>query len=84
MKYCLITFRTVTPAQQAENLLRRNGFTCSLQRTPRRLEEQGCGYSLRIRCEDLYPGLDFLENHGVAYKKAYTLEKNGAVEELLL
>ena len=84
MKYCLVTFRTVTPAQQAENLLRRNGFACSLQRTPRRLEEQGCGYSLRISCDAVYAGLDFLQTHGVAYKKAYSLEKNGAVEELQL
>lgn len=84
MKYCLVTFRTVTPAQQAESLLRRNGFPCALQRTPRRLEEQGCGYSLRVSCDVVYACLDFLENHGVAYKKAYSVEKNGVVEELLL
>lgn len=84
MKYCLITFRTVTPAQQAENLLRRNGYSCALQRTPRRLEEQGCGYSLRVGCDILYQALEFLQTHGVAYKKAYSILRDGTVEEMQL
>ena len=41
MDTCLITFRSVTPAQRGENLLRREGITCSLQRTPKVLAEQG-------------------------------------------
>ena len=84
MQYCLITFRTVTPAQQAESMLRRNGFSCSLQRTPRRLEEQGCGYSLRVPCDRVYSALDFLQTHGVSYKNVYSVEKNGGVEALVL
>ena len=49
MKNSMITFRSVTPAQRGESLLRKNGYTCVLRRTPRWMQEQGCGYSLQIR-----------------------------------
>ena len=44
MKKCIITFRSVTPAQRAEEVLRRAGVECSIQRTPKWMEEKGCGY----------------------------------------
>ena len=49
MRFCYITFRSVTPAQKGEGVLRRAGVDCTMQRTPRWMEEQGCGYSLRLR-----------------------------------
>ena len=84
MEFCMITFRSVTPAQRAERLLKEAGVDCTIQRTPRWMSEQGCGYSLRVNCDTVYACLDFLETHGVAYKTAYTVEKNGVAEELLL
>ena len=56
MKYCLITFRSVTPAQRGEGILRKAGIDCALGRTPRQMEEQGCGYSLRLRPVDASRG----------------------------
>ena len=46
MRLYYITFRSVTFAQRAEKLLNQKGFRVSLMRTPRWMEEQGCGYAL--------------------------------------
>lgn len=82
MKACLITFRNVTPAQRGENLLRQNGIESVLQRTPRWMEEQGCGYSLRIRCQDAAAALQLLRGQQISYRKLYLHRENGSLEEL--
>ena len=84
MKYSLITFRSVTPAQRGERVLQRQGYSCSLQRTPRWMQEQGCGYSIRFEdnakklVENTASELgikirafynEVSENNGVTYKK---------------
>lgn len=84
MKYCIITFRSVTPAQRAEEQLRRAGFTCTLQRTPKWMEEKGCGYSLRMDCRDLMAASMLLRQSGISYRKAYSLTDGGTPEELRL
>lgn len=84
MKSCMITFRSVTPAQRGEGLLRRTGMDCSIQRTPRWMEEQGCGYSLRVRCQDVMPALEILRANDVSFRKVYLKRENGKMEELAL
>ena len=46
MKFYYITFRSVTFAQRGEKVLKKEGIRCTLLRTPRWMEEQGCGYAL--------------------------------------
>ena len=84
MAYCMITFRSVTPAQRAEGLLRRQGLECSLRRTPRWMEEQGCGYSLQLRQQDALRATEMLRKEKIAFRKLYLRRENGAVEELTL
>ena len=84
MKYCLITFRSVTPAQRAESMLRRAGLECSVQRTPRWMEEQGCGYSLRVKFQDAMQCAQLLRKGAVPFRKIYLYRDKGAVEELAL
>lgn len=84
MKFCMITFRSVTPAQRGEGILRRAGLECTVQRTPRWMEEQGCGYSLRLHCQDVMPGLELLRSNEVPYRKVYLRRDNGSVEEMVL
>lgn len=84
MKYCLITFRSVTPAQRGENIIRRAGFVCSLQRTPRWMEEQGCGYSLRVSWQDAVRCVELLRGEGVAFRKVYLRKENGSTEEMAI
>ena len=69
--YC-ITFRSVTLAQRGERILAAAGQHCSLARTPRWMEERGCGYCLRIRNE-WKSAAAVLDRAGVEYRKVYRL-----------
>ena len=84
MENCIITFRSVTPAQRGELILRRAGIGCAIQRTPRILAEQGCGYSLRVRGEMLPGALELLRSKGIAFRKAYCTDREGNPQEVLL
>jgi len=84
MKDCFITFRSVTIAQRGESVLRRSGVDVSLQRTPRWMEEQGCGYSLRLRRGEITRAAAVLKNVGVTFRKIYLQMENGSFEELSL
>ena len=79
--YC-ITFRSVTPAQRGENVLHKYGYRSSLQRTPRWMEERGCGYSLRLRCDDVASYVRLLRQRGVDFRKVYRRRSDGSVEEV--
>lgn len=84
MNDSMITFRSVTPAQRGEGILKRAGMMCTLQRTPRYLQEQGCGYSLRLRSRDIGAAAQLLRANEVAFQKVYLLRENGKMEELRL
>ena len=84
MRNCIITFRSVTPAQRAEETLRRAGVDCTVQRTPKWMEEKGCGYSVRMSCEDMMTAAALLRQAGIGFKKAYSLTDSGMPEELRL
>lgn len=82
MNDCLITFRSVTPAQRGERVLRRAGVRCSLGRTPKWMEELGCGYSLRISSGSAARAAAQLRAEGVPFRRVYLLRENGKAEEL--
>ena len=82
MKICFITFRSVTFAQRGEGILRKAGMVCTLQRTPRWMEEQGCGYCLRIRASDVMGATELLRRKKVQFRKVYIQENDNTVEEL--
>ena len=81
---CLITFRSVTPAQRAEGHLRRMGFECGIRRTPRWMEAQGCGYSLWIREDDARAAAEHLRQAQILFRKVYLRRENGTMEEMTL
>ena len=78
----LITFRSVTYAQRGERLLNRWGERCSLKRTPRWMEERGCGYCLQLRQRDVGASLILLQENGIPFSKIYRKEENGTVREV--
>jgi hypothetical protein len=84
MKDCFITFRSVTFAQRGERELKRAGILSSIQRTPRWMEEQGCGYSLLVRCQDIVAAVELLKRRQVPYRKVYLHGDNGNLEETAL
>ena len=78
----LITFRSITPAQRGEGLLRRAGFECRLQRTPRWMEEKGCGYSLGIKHTNGRMLMELLRRNEIPFRKVYQRNEDGTLEEL--
>jgi len=84
MKYYYVTFRSVTIAQRGEKLLSSNRIRCALLRAPRWMEEQGCGYALKIWTGDLQGVLDLLQREGLALRRVYIQKKDGQLEELLV
>ena len=82
MKYYYITFRSVTFAQRGEKLLSAGGVRCTLQRTPRWMEEQGCGYALKLWTSDVIPAVDLLRENQISLRRVYVQRGDGQLEEL--
>lgn len=84
MGTCIITFRSVTPAQRGEKVLRSAGIHCYLGRTPRWMEEQGCGYSIRVQFASPEALVKLLRAHKVPFRKLYLRSEEGELEEVQL
>ena len=84
MKICMITFRSVTPAQRAEGVLKKAGIGCGIQRTPKWMEEQGCGYSVRLHSRDVPAAVQLLREADIPFRKVYLLRETGRPEEMRL
>ena len=84
MRSICITFRSVTLAQRGEGALRSGGIDCALQRTPRWMEERGCGYCLRLKSRDAARAVQLLRMAGVAFNKVLSAREQGGMEELAL
>ena len=84
MRIYFITFRSVTPAQRGEQFLRKNGFRCSLQRTPGWMQENGCGYALRLGTDQIGRAAALLEREQIPFRKIYAQDELGNTQEVLL
>ncbi len=71
MRMNYITFRSATLAQRGQRLLNRAGIPCSLQRTPRKLQDRGCGFCLQLRPGDTMNAVEILKGGGIAYSQVY-------------
>jgi hypothetical protein len=84
MKLYYITFRSVTHAQKGERALGNAGIRCTLLRTPRWMEEMGCGYCLRLDQEDGAAAVQLLRRFKIPMRKIYLQGENGQMEEVSL
>ncbi len=84
MKHYYITFRSVTFAQRGERLLKQQGVGCTLLRTPRWMEEQGCGYALKLWTRDVFPAVRLLQENKLPMRRVYVQNADGQMEEILL
>lgn len=80
MRSCIVTFRSITYAQRAQEVLLSAGVSANLGRTPRNLEQKGCGYSLRISREQSRFALETLSQNLIPYGKLYCRNENGVME----
>lgn len=77
-----ITFRSVTFAQRGERLLSRQNYRVSLLRTPRWMEEQGCGYALKLWSKDLSGAVQLLQDARIQLRRIYAQMEDGHLEEV--
>ena len=84
MEMCYITFRSVTYAQRGEQVLRSAGIGSHLQRTPKWREEQGCGYCLRLRLDQVQRAVEQLRRNGVPLRRVYCQGQEGTMREMAL
>ena len=84
MKQLLITFRSVTYAQRGERLLTASGIRCQLQRTPKWMEQRGCGYSLGLRDQDGERAVALLRREGIPLGRVYRRGDDGGYREATL
>ena len=82
MNVYFITFRSVTYGQQGERLLKGSGVRCGLQRSPRWMEEQGCGYALRIWAAKIEPAAALLADRQIPMRRTYLQRQDGQLEEI--
>ena len=76
-----ITFRSVTVAQRGEKILNAAGIRCAVRRTPRWMEEQGCGYCIRLSGSEVPDALALLQKNQLSWRKVYHQGENGVLEE---
>lgn len=81
MHFYYITFRSVTYAQRGEKVLQEEGIRCTLLRTPRWMEERGCGYCLRLWTGEAKQVLHLLKQHQIPYRKVYIQGRDGQLED---
>lgn len=84
MGYCMLTFQSLTAVQRALGYLQRSGISGTIQRTPRWMEEQGCGNALRLNCKDVVLAVEVLKKNRSPHRKAYHIGENGKAAELEL
>ena len=68
-----ITFRSITFAQRGERMLRQSGVGCSLQRTPKWMEELGCGYCLRVTDRQAADAVRLLRQGKIMFGRVYLI-----------
>ena len=81
MKFYYVTFRSVTHAQRGERELQKEGIRCTLLRTPKWMEQQGCSYSLRLWTDNIRPALQAMRKAEVPMRKVYLQGADGQLEE---
>lgn len=82
MNEYFITFRSITYAQRGQAVLQEAGVSTALGRTPRWMEEEGCGYRLRVAPAKAIQAAAILRSRGVPFSKLYARRDGGKLEAL--
>lgn len=84
MVYALIVCRSLTYAQRAAAKLERSGISAVILRTPKRLTDRGCSYSVKISIRRLAEAKAALAESAIRPQAVYALLDSGAYEEVPL
>ena len=78
------SFRSLTSAQIAKMELESIGIYAQLERAPKAISKQGCGYILHVRAAEGARTADCLRQRQISYQKVFRTFHNGTVEEASL
>lgn len=84
MLYYLIMCRSLTSAQRTAVVLERVGIPARTIRSPKHLSSDGCGYSVKIKKEDLDACLELLNRAGLGPKRVFAAMRDGSYTEIAL
>ena len=84
METVFITFRSITAAQRGGRILKEAQMRAALQRTPRWMQERGCGYSLKLSSLIAEAAVELLRQKGVQLVKVYAQSADSQIRELPL
>lgn len=84
MEWYYLTFRSITPAQRGERLLKRKGIDVALMRAVRQISAEGCGYSLRIRPKDGGTVMELFRQNDIPFRRVFLQDGLGGIKELEL
>lgn len=79
----LFTFRSLTAAQSARNVLSAEGIRAPVTRTPGRMAANGCGYAVRVSEKNGIRAAELLRRQA-GFVHSYRLFPNGRAEEVRL
>lgn len=82
MLYYLIMCRSLTYAQRTAAVLERVGIPARTIRSPKHLSGDGCGYSVKIKKEDLDACLEILHRTGLGPKRVFAAMHDGSYTEM--
>ncbi len=82
MNYYFITFRSITGAQKAVKILEKAGIGNSMQRTPKNMVTEGCGYAVRVREDKSAAAIKLLKSAGINYGKLF-VSSDGSYNEVI-
>lgn len=74
------TFRSITTAQRAVRVFDRAGISNTLVRTPKQIEQMGCGYSVRVRSGVFQDAQRTLLRNEIPYSNVYVRHGDGVWE----
>lgn len=80
MQY-LLTFRSLTYAQQGSRVLERVGISASVVRVPKELSVRGCSYGVSLQERHIHAAGKALLKAGFMPEKAYLKREDGSLEE---
>lgn len=77
MQQYMITFHSMTAAQQALFELSRMGIAAQLQRAPKQISSMGCAYALRVGPESVHSAAAALRQSGKLYEHIFQIGPGG-------
>jgi len=80
---CIILSKTQTNAQQMIRLLKKNGISATLSRTPRELSVSGCAASVAILSANLTRAIELLRKNDFTVKRVYLRSGDGLYSEYI-